>query len=206
MPEMTRPLAILFQPICCAQVCSGCEATSAPAASSGAREARLPRARSGRHPEGVVRRLLYWCGDAVRCWRRESGRRERTSLSSSLAAHVRRCCSRRGAPELVAMGGYVLCAAAQCRGTRGGIALVCWSADRRIFFCGEFTSKTANNREFPPRVRVRESATAECDRQFLTPKPHQRPQAHGAGSGPARTAVFEPSTMHLWPRDSSCRF
>ena len=32
------------------------------------------------------------------------------------------------------------------------------------------------------------------------------PQAHGAGSGPARTAAFEPSTVHLWPRDSSCRF
>ena len=94
-----------------------------------------------------------------------------------------------------------------CRGTRGGIALVCWSADRRIFLIGEFTSKTANNnRELPPRVRVRESTTAECDRQFLTPKPHQRPQAHGTGSGPARTAAFEPSTVHLWPRDFSCRF
>ena len=78
--------------IFCAQVCSGCEAASAPAASSGAREAWLLRARSGRHPEGVLRRFLYWCDDAVRCWRRESGRRERASLlSSSAAARASRC-------------------------------------------------------------------------------------------------------------------
>ena len=85
VPEITRPLTVGRRPIFSAQVCSGCEATSAPAASSFAREARLPRARSGRHPEGVLRRLLYWCDDAVRCWRRESGRRERASLSSPAA-------------------------------------------------------------------------------------------------------------------------
>ena len=99
MPEITRPLTVSNRPFPVHRFA----AAAKPRRRQRLRPAHVRLGCCARAQVGIQKTCCggYYTGvasgDVVRCWRRESGRRERASLSSSAAGRPSLRCSQRGA-------------------------------------------------------------------------------------------------------------